>query len=60
MNKLYGWIKKGTSLNKFVQVNPIKYSLLMAISNKKIVSYKIQNKNINFKSFKEFITELKN
>ena len=35
----YGWSKRGTPLINFKKTHPVKYSILMAISNNKIISY---------------------
>lgn len=54
----YGWSPVGQKLIKFVKTNPTKYSILMAISNTKIVSYEIHTGNINTSIFYKFINKL--
>jgi len=56
----YGWSKIGEPIIQYKQVNPVKYSIIMAISNKRIIDYKINNKNINSKIFFEFMSNLNN
>lgn len=59
----YGWAIKGSKCiikeknNKMYQR---KYSLLIAISNKKIISYKLYKKNINGEQYLNFIKEIVN
>lgn len=56
----YGWSKKGCPIKNFKKSNPVKYSIIMAISSKKIISWSIYNKNVNKDIFKEFISDLCN
>lgn len=56
----YGWSKKGEPLTHYIKSNPIKYSIIMAISKKEIISYKIIKGNANSKIFFDFINELNN
>ena len=56
----YGWSIKGKPLVKFIKSNPIKYSIIMAISSKKVVDYKISRSNIETNSFYDFINKLNN
>lgn len=56
----YGWSKKGTRLFHYKKSNPIKYSILMAISNNGIVKYDIYKENINTFIFKNFVNTLNN
>lgn len=57
-SKNYGWNKIGERLVHYKKSNPIKYSIIAAISNKTIVKYNISKQNINSNSFKKFIYEL--
>lgn len=54
----YGWSYKGTKciVNKKIKRN--KRSLLLAISNKKIIKFQIYSKNINSKIYKEFLEDI--
>ena len=54
----YGWSKKGTRIFNYQKSNPIKYSIIMAISNKKIIGYQIYKSNINFHLFYNFLIGL--
>ena len=53
----YGWSKKGDRIEKYVRANPKKYSVLMAINNKKIISSKIYEENVNKKIFYKYMKE---
>jgi len=53
----YGWSKKGDRIEKYVKVNPKKYSILMAINNKGIISSKIYEENVNKKIFYEYLRD---
>ena len=53
----YGWCKKGIRLEFNQKANPIKYSLIMAISNKKVLCYDIVKGNINSSLFHRFLKE---
>ena len=50
-----GWGKKGCYINKYIRANPVKYSILMAISNNIIIYKKIYKNNIQTKEFVRFI-----
>jgi len=54
----YGWSKVGEPVCEYNHLHSVKYSILMAISNKKIISYKISTTNINTKSFFDFMSDL--
>lgn len=54
----YGWAIRGKPLIKFIKSNPVKYSIIMAISNNKIIDYKLSSKNIETNSFYAFMTKL--
>jgi len=54
----YGWSLKGKPLIHFVKSNPIKYTIIVAISCNGNEHYTILNKNANTDSYKEFITQL--
>lgn len=54
----YGWTKMGIPLNHYVKTNPKKYSIIMAISNNKIIHYEIHDRNINSKIFIQFVRTL--
>lgn len=54
----YGWAKSGERLEKYIRVNPIKYSIIVAISTDGVFHYKISKNNINKDVFKNFIIEL--
>jgi len=56
--KNYGWSKIGFKLTNYKKANPIKYSILMAISNKKIINYEIYKTNINKDIYYNFIFKL--
>jgi transposase len=56
----YGWAKIGEPLISYVKSNPIKYSIIMAISKKKIISYKIIKGNVNGEIYYDYIKELNN
>ena len=51
----YGWSKKGERITKYIKANPKKFSIMMAIDNKKIISSKIYNVNINKEIFYEYL-----
>ena len=53
----YGWSKQGKRIDCFEQSNPIKYSLIMAISNKKVLAYSINKNNFNQYLFYEFLRD---
>lgn len=55
----YGWSSKGTRIYKRINAVRNKYTIICAISNKKIVSYKILKGSANRETFKEFISENK-
>lgn len=54
----YGWAKIGKPIEHYVKSNPIKYSIIMAISKQKIVNYKVYNCNINSNIYLNFMNEL--
>jgi len=54
----YGWSKRGEPIRHYVKSHPIKYSIIMAISNKKIIDVVISNKNINTESYLSFMSNL--
>ena len=54
---IYGYSKKGKKIISYEKSNPIKYSLLMAITNKGILSYEIHKENINGEKYLSFIKE---
>jgi transposase len=56
----YGWTKIGEPLIHQIKANPIKYSIIMAITNKKIIKTEIYNHNINTKTFLSFMIQLNN
>lgn len=43
----YGWSKKGIKIEKYIKSNPKKFSIMMAITNKNIISSEIYNTNVN-------------
>lgn len=51
----YGWSKSGTQLINHKKSNPIKYSIIMAITNKKIINCTVSNKNVNSETFLDFM-----
>lgn len=55
MCNTYGWSKKGERITKYIKSNPKKFSIMMAIDNKKIISSKIYNVNINKEIFYEYL-----
>lgn len=54
----YGRSFKGSRIYKFSKINPKKYCLLMAISNKAVVGYKIYQTNINQDIFHDFLNDI--
>lgn len=56
--KKYGWSKKGDRLCHYIKSNPIKYSIILAISCFGIEHYKLLNENVNKHSYLQFITKL--
>ena len=52
---IYGYSKKGKKIISYEKSNPIKYSLLMAITNKGILEYEIHKENINGEKYFLFI-----
>ncbi len=59
-SKNYGWSKIGQRIIHYKKTNPIKYSILMSITNKYIINYEIYSSNINTKIFFEYMTKLNN
>lgn len=59
-SKNYGWSKIGQRIIHYKKTNPIKYSVLMGISNKRIINYKIYSSNINTDLFYEYMVDLNN
>lgn len=58
MRPNYGYGKKGIPIRKPIKnYRSVKYSLLMAITNKKTLCYKLYKGSINTKIFKEFMEE---
>ena len=55
---IYGWNKTGERLIHYKKSNPVKYSIIMAINNKKIISFKMYKTNINKYIFKQFMFNL--
>lgn len=52
----YGWLHKNLETYVHNKANPIKYTLLMAIDSKKIISYEIfKNKNVDQNLFLNFL-----
>jgi len=56
--KKYGWSKKGVRLEHYVKSNPIKYSIIVAISSNGIEHHKILKENVKRDTYLHFITEL--
>lgn len=56
----YGWCQRNKRLMHFKKSNPIKYSMLMAISNKKIINYEIYKCNVDKIIFANFMRKLNN
>jgi transposase len=54
----YGWSEKGNRITKQQNYKRNKQSLLLAVSNKKIVGYLFTPKSINTKIYNEFIESL--
>lgn len=55
----YGWSSIGKPIFHFSKANPVKYSLIMAITNKRVIDYQIiRNKNFNLVIFKDFLSKL--
>ena len=54
----YGWGPKGERIEYFVKSNPIKYSIIVAISTNGIEHHMISKQNINKKSYLKFIKKL--
>jgi len=54
----YGWSPKGNRLIHYSKTNPIKYSIIVAISRNKIEHHLIKSQNINKISYKQFIEHL--
>lgn len=57
-SKNYGWNKRGERLFNYKKCNPIKYSIIMAITNKKIIHYEIYKHNIKGNHFYDFIKKI--
>ena len=56
--KKYGWSKKGERIEHYIKSNPIKYSIIVAISCSGIEHHKILKENANKVTYLEFITKL--
>jgi putative transposase len=56
--KRYGWCHRGSRLVEYKQVNPVKYSILTAISNKKVIKFEIYKQNVNKNIFEKFMIYL--
>lgn len=54
----YGYALKGAPINCHIKSNPKKYSLLMAITNDKIIAYELYETNINKYIYENFITKI--
>ncbi len=55
----YGWSKKGTRcIRKIKKVVRKRVSLILAISRKKVIGYKIVEKSVNGEIFKDFISDI--
>lgn len=54
-SKKYGWSQIGTRIVHYKKSNPIKYSVLMSITNKQIVNYEIHSCNINTNIFYNYM-----
>jgi putative transposase len=54
----YGWAAIGQKCTRSIRTHPIKYSMVAAISSKKMVYYEIHKGNINKKIFIGFIEKL--
>jgi transposase len=48
----YGWSKKGHKIEKYIKSNPKKFSIMMAITNKEIISSQVYDTNLNKGIFK--------
>ena len=59
-SKKYGWSKIGSRIFHYKKTNPTKYSILMSISNKKIINYEIYSHNINTNIFYIYMLNLNN
>lgn len=59
LHNTYGYSFKGKEINKLIRHkhNKLRYTLLAAISNKQIVSYKIFDGSVNANKYLEFIEE---
>lgn len=53
----HGWSKKGQKVEKYIKSNPKKLSIMMAISNKGIISNKIYETNVNKKIFYDYLKD---
>lgn len=51
----YAWGLKGKEIIHKTKSNPQKLSIIMAVSNNKILDYKVQKENFNSFNFREFI-----
>jgi transposase len=58
MLPLYGWNVKGKKLEMKVNALKKRYTLICAISNKRIIQYKIINGSANAEHFKDFLMDL--
>lgn len=54
----YGWCEKGTKIKKIYNRSRIKYTIISAINNKKVILNKIIKGTANAIDFKEFIEEV--
>lgn len=57
MSGNYGWGKKGTKIERYIKSNPKKISIMMAITNKKIISSKLYDVNINKTIFHNYLKD---
>lgn len=51
----FGWGKRGKKIIRYIKSNPIKYSIIMAVTNKKIIYFKSYKGNIGRTQFTKFI-----
>ena len=59
ISAIYGWSQKGEEIREKLHIKKkVRYSLLCAVSNKKVVHYIVIKGSVNSEIFKQFIKEL--
>lgn len=58
MMPIYGWSLKGNKLTNEVNAYKTRYTIICAISNKKVIYYEIVKKSVNKTIFRNFIEKL--